>query len=196
MADAAQRPAAVDSRRAAGQTLDARGLPGGDSPGLRMVIRLLQERAEEPTAAVLNGRTLQSSPESGTREGYDGYKRKKDSKTHVAVDTPGNLLAVAVTPASEQERAQVDNSPHRCKRPPASAATSRWNSSSNLRPCLLWLFDLAPVLRFSRTLCGSGPTSRQYGTIPEGQTCAARLPCRSIHTKCGRTSEPGQDHSS
>ncbi len=44
-----------------------------------------------------------------------------------------------------------------------------------------------PRNRFSRTLCGSGPTSRQYGTIPEGQTCAARLPCRSIHTKCGRT---------
>ena len=40
--------------------------------------------------------------------GYDGYKRKKGSKVHVAVDTLGNLLAVAVTPASEQERAQVE----------------------------------------------------------------------------------------
>ncbi len=27
---------------------------------------------------------------------------------HVAVDTPSHLLALAVTPASEQERAQVD----------------------------------------------------------------------------------------
>lgn len=75
---------------------------------LRMVIRLLQERAENPTAVVLDGRTLQSSPESGGRAGYDGYKRKKGSKVHVAVDTLGHLLAVAVTPASEQERAQVD----------------------------------------------------------------------------------------
>lgn len=72
------------------------------------MVRLLQERAQEPTAVVLDGRTLQSSPESGGRAGYDGYKRKKGSKVHVAVDTLGNLLAVAVTPANEQERAQVD----------------------------------------------------------------------------------------
>ena len=74
---------------------------------LRMVIRVLQERAEQPTAVVMDGRTLQSSPESGARAGYDGYKRKKGSKVHVAVDTLGHLLALTVTPANEQERAQV-----------------------------------------------------------------------------------------
>lgn len=46
-------------------------------------------------------------PESGARAGYDGYKRKKGSKAHVAVDTLGHLLAVAITPANEQERTQV-----------------------------------------------------------------------------------------
>ncbi len=74
---------------------------------LRAVVRLLQERAEKPSAVILDGRTLQSSPESGSRAGYDGYKRRKGSKVHVAVDTLGNLLALTVTPASEQERAQV-----------------------------------------------------------------------------------------
>ena len=74
---------------------------------LRELLRLLQERNPRPTAAVLDGRTLQSSPESGGRAGYDGYKRKKGSKVHVAVDTLGHLLAVLVTPANEQERAQV-----------------------------------------------------------------------------------------
>ena len=74
---------------------------------LRMVIRVLQKRAEQPSAVVLDGRTLQSSPESGARAGYDGYKRKKGSKVHMAVDTLGNLLALTVTPANEQERAQV-----------------------------------------------------------------------------------------
>ena len=74
---------------------------------LRMIIRRLHERAEQPTAAVLDGRTLQSSPESGARAGYDGYKRKKGSKVHIAVDTLGHLLALVVTPANEQERAQV-----------------------------------------------------------------------------------------
>ena len=74
---------------------------------LREMLRLLNERAPRPTAAILDGRTLQSSPESGGRAGYDGYKRKKGSKVHVAVDTLGNLLALLVTPANAQERAQV-----------------------------------------------------------------------------------------
>ena len=66
-----------------------------------MVIRVLQERAEQPSAVILDGRTLQSSLESGERADYDGYKRKKGSKVHVAVDTLGNLLALTVTPANE-----------------------------------------------------------------------------------------------
>jgi transposase len=74
---------------------------------LRKLLRLLQDRASAPSAVILDGRTLQSVPESGGRAGYDGYKRKKGSKAHVAVDTLGHLLAVAITPANEQERAQV-----------------------------------------------------------------------------------------
>jgi hypothetical protein len=50
---------------------------------------------------------LQSTPESGARAGYDGYKRKKGSKVPIAVDMLGHLLALKVTPANEQERAQV-----------------------------------------------------------------------------------------
>ena len=74
---------------------------------LRELLRLLAERHPRPTAAILDGRTLQSSPESGGRAGYDGYKRKKGSRVHMAVDTLGHLLALLVTPANEQERAQV-----------------------------------------------------------------------------------------
>jgi|SRR5437867_5014756 len=75
---------------------------------LRALLRLAAGRAPEPTAVVLDSRTLQSSPESGHRAGYDGHKRKKGSKTHAAVDTLGHLLALLVTPASAQERAQVE----------------------------------------------------------------------------------------
>ena len=64
-------------------------------------------RGPEPTAAVLDSRTIRSTPESGGRAGYDGYKRKKGSKVHAAVDTPGHLLALHVAPANEQDRAQV-----------------------------------------------------------------------------------------
>lgn len=74
---------------------------------LRALLRLAEGRREQPTAAIFDSRTLQSSPESGQRAGYDGAKRKKGSKTHVAVDTLGHLLALFVTPANEQDRAQV-----------------------------------------------------------------------------------------
>lgn len=74
---------------------------------LRMLLREIAGRLPEPSAAIFDGRTLQSSPESGARAGYDGHKRRKGSKVHIAVDTLGHLLALLVTPANEQERAQV-----------------------------------------------------------------------------------------
>src|SRR5215212_3075088 len=74
---------------------------------LRAVLRLAEGRAADPTAVILDSRTLQSTPESGARAGYDGAKRKKGTKVHAAVDTLGHLLALHVTPANEQDRAQV-----------------------------------------------------------------------------------------
>jgi len=74
---------------------------------LRMLLREIAERAQQPSAAIFDARTLQSSPESGARAGFDGHKRRKGSKVHIAVDTLGHLLALLVTPANEQERAQV-----------------------------------------------------------------------------------------
>jgi transposase len=74
---------------------------------LRALLREAQGRAPQPTAVVLDARTVQSTPESGARAGYDGHKRRKGAKTHAAVDTLGHLLALAVTPASTDERTQV-----------------------------------------------------------------------------------------
>lgn len=74
---------------------------------LREVLRLAAGRDAQPSAAIFDSRTLQSSPESGERAGYDGAKRRKGSKTHMAVDTLGHLLALYVTAADEQDRAQV-----------------------------------------------------------------------------------------
>jgi transposase len=74
---------------------------------LRMLLRLAEGRQEHPTAAIMDSRTLQSTPESGTRAGYDGAKRKRGSKVHMAVDTLGHLLALHVTAADAQDRAQV-----------------------------------------------------------------------------------------
>jgi transposase len=74
---------------------------------LRRILRVLEQRAEEPSAAIFDSRTLQSTPESGHRGGYDGAKRKKGSKVHMAVDTLGYLLSLHVTAADEQDRTQV-----------------------------------------------------------------------------------------
>jgi len=74
---------------------------------LRAVLRIADGRKEGPTAAIIDSRTLQSSPESGGCAGYDGAKRRKGSKVHLAVDTLGHLLALCVTAADEQDRAQV-----------------------------------------------------------------------------------------
>ena len=74
---------------------------------LRSMLRLCAGREENPTAAIIDSRTIQSTPSSGARAGYDGAKRRKGSKVHAAVDTLGYLLALQVSPANEQDRAQV-----------------------------------------------------------------------------------------
>ena len=72
---------------------------------LRALLRTNEGRDQQPTAAILDSRTLRSTPESGHRGGYDGAKCKRGSKVHAAVDTLGHLLALLhVTPANEQDR--------------------------------------------------------------------------------------------
>jgi transposase len=77
---------------------------------LRVLLRLSEGRASEPTAAILDSRTLQSTPESGHRGGYDGHhKGKKGSKVDAAVDTLGHLLlALRVSPANEDDPKEVE----------------------------------------------------------------------------------------
>jgi transposase len=74
---------------------------------LRTLLRVLAERTDAPSAMIVDSRTIQSTPESGGRGGYDGAKKRKGSKVHIAVDTLGHLLALKVTAANEQDRDQV-----------------------------------------------------------------------------------------
>jgi transposase len=73
----------------------------------RGLLRPAEGRTAAPSAAILDGRTIQSTPESGARAGYDGHKRRNGSKVHTAADALGHLLALVVTPADAQEREQV-----------------------------------------------------------------------------------------
>lgn len=123
---------------------------------LRVLLReLLEERAGQPTAVIIDSRTVQSTPESGARAGYDGHKRRKGSKVHIAVDTLGCLLALKVTAANEQERAQVAQLAQELQsvtgqnvkvafvdqgytgarsRPPPRRKGSAWKSSNSRKP--------------------------------------------------------------
>lgn len=74
---------------------------------MRMPLRTIADRAPHPTAVMVDGRALQSSPEGGERAECDGAKRRRGSSVHAAVDTLGHLLALLVTPANAQGRAQV-----------------------------------------------------------------------------------------
>jgi hypothetical protein len=74
---------------------------------LRTLLRLADERAANPSAVIFDRRTLQATPESGERAGYDGRKWKRGSKLHRAVDTLGHLMALHATVTDTQDRAQV-----------------------------------------------------------------------------------------
>lgn len=77
------------------------------SKDLYMLVRVYSGREPEPSAGIIDSRTIQSTPESGERAGYDGAKKRKGSKVHAVVDTLGNLLTLHVTAANEQDRAQA-----------------------------------------------------------------------------------------
>jgi hypothetical protein len=49
---------------------------------LLALLRVAEGRDPDPTAVVLDGRTLRSTPKSGHRAGYDGHKRIRGSKVH------------------------------------------------------------------------------------------------------------------
>jgi transposase len=74
---------------------------------LREMLRWAAGRNPRPSAAIFDSATRQSTPESGHRAGYDGHKKRNGSKIHLAVDTLGEVLALLVTPADTQDRAQV-----------------------------------------------------------------------------------------
>lgn len=65
------------------------------------------ERATTVTSAARGRRCIwQSTPRQGCLV-LRGDQRRKGSKVHLAVDTLGHLLALIVTPANVQDRAQV-----------------------------------------------------------------------------------------
>ena len=75
--------------------------------GLRELWRSREERAPEPSAAVLDAQSTRSSPQGGP-SGYDAGKKVKGRKRNLVVDTLGLLLMVSVVPANVQDRDSAD----------------------------------------------------------------------------------------
>jgi transposase len=72
---------------------------------LRDRCRLLDGRNPTPTAAVIDSQTVRGADTvAGTTAGYDAGKKTKGRKRHIATDTTGLLLSVAVTSANIQDR--------------------------------------------------------------------------------------------
>jgi transposase len=74
---------------------------------VRTLLRLMDGRKASPTAGIIDSRTLHGSIENGDRSGDVANKKKKGSKLHMIVDVLGNPLAAHMTPANEQDRAQL-----------------------------------------------------------------------------------------
>jgi transposase len=82
-----------------------RGLPQRLVDRLRGLLRVGDGRAELPTAAVIDSQSVKAADTVGAAtSGYDGGKKIKGRKRHIAVDSNGWLLAVLVTAAGVQDR--------------------------------------------------------------------------------------------
>jgi putative transposase len=70
---------------------------------LREAVREQEERAAEPSAAIMDSQSVKTTAIAGER-GYDAAKNVTGRKRHILVDVLGLLLTVVVTKASVPER--------------------------------------------------------------------------------------------
>lgn len=80
---------------------------------LRRSARVKAGRPPSPSVAIVDSQSVSSTGVGGPRRGYDGGKRVKGRKRHIATDTMGFLLAVLVHSAGVHDSQRL---PHLLKR--------------------------------------------------------------------------------
>ena len=133
-------------------------------------MRLAVGKKAPPSTAIYDGQTLQGTIESGNRAGYDGHKKKNGSKIHIAVDSLGYLLGIVVTPADEQERAQVAELSRQVQEVTGKSVTLAWVDQGYTGPA-----TEAAAQQHGITL--------EVVKSPEAKKGFVLLPHRWIHTR-------------
>lgn len=84
---------------------EAAGVTGEVLDSLRDRVRLAEDRAAAPSAAIIDSQSVKAAETvARSGRGYDAGKKINGRKRHIAVDTMGLLLCVLVTAASTQDR--------------------------------------------------------------------------------------------
>ena len=150
-----------------------------------------------PTAAVIDSQTVRAADTvPTTSSGYNGGKKIKGRKRHVAVDTGGLLLAVVVTTASLQDRDGAFRITA-ALREALSTITGVWADAGYAGRFVrdagkLWDLAVAIVKRPTRPRAcpappplGGGARAPRGAMRPGGDERAPPLGCRSSPAKLG-----------
>ena len=135
---------------------------------LRRRVRGKAGRDPEPSAAVIDGRSVKAAGTvgAGTR-GYDASKKINGRKRFVAVDTLGLLLAVMVRPAGVQDRAGATPCCRGCTCPVCAGWFSPigvspggwWSGRAGCRASLCTSWPSPPAGAVSGCILGGGWSS-------------------------------------